>query len=103
MYQIPTIGGLLPRIQGGSPHDDAIMQATPGVCSTTLEDPLVDAIHGEFFRRFVAGGAALAEDSCVRQGVGSGRHIVVAALAGSRDRRRSEEHTSELQSLRHLV
>ena len=48
----------------------------------------MDAIHGEFFAGAVAGRAALAEDGGVGQGVGSGRHVVVAALAGGRDRRR---------------
>jgi hypothetical protein len=31
----------------------------------SLEDPLVNAVHGGWFTRFVAGGAALAEDGGV--------------------------------------
>src|ERR1019366_8008133 len=53
-----------------------------------LEDPLVDAVHGEFLTSAVARGATLAQDCCVGQGVGSGRYVVVAALAGSGDRGR---------------
>src|SRR5664279_2163946 len=54
-----------------------------------LEDPLVHAIDGSWFAGFVAGGAALAQDGGVDQGVRSGRNVVVAALAGGGDRRRS--------------
>src|ERR1035441_5520090 len=53
-----------------------------------LEDPLVDTVHRELLARAVARGAALAQDCCVGQGVGSGRYVVVATLAGSGDRRR---------------
>src|ERR1019366_2001210 len=54
----------------------------------TLEDALVDAVHGELLARAMASGATLAQDRCVRQGVGSSRNVVVAALAGGGDRRR---------------
>src|ERR1019366_7272035 len=56
--------------------------------SRFLEDPLVHPIHGGRFARFVAGRAALAQDGGVGQGVGSGRDVVVAALAGGGDGRR---------------
>src|ERR1700688_54396 len=54
----------------------------------TLEDTLMDAIHGELLARSVAGLAAFAEDRRVSQGMRSGCDVVVAALAGSGDRRR---------------
>ena len=58
-----------------------------------LEDPLMDAVHRELFARAVAGRAALANHRRIRECMRSGRHIVVATLAGSRNRRRRRRYS----------
>src|ERR1035437_6021898 len=54
-----------------------------------LEDPLVDAIDGGWFAGFVAGGAALAQDGGIGQGVRRGCNVVRGGLASGGDGRRS--------------
>ena len=72
--------------QGGS---KAAAPASPveGCCNRS-EDPLVNPIHREFLACAMASGATLAQDRGIGQRMGGGRHVVMATLASSRDRRR---------------